>query len=175
MVNPTRTLFGKSSEHEITHHKGYGEAYPHGRSRNRKGLFGGRGLYVGLDGGMLGRSRSVLHGDIDGIDTLRAGLLLGGRCALSPTPVQDDAPRRETRAVEVPRPRSGYLAGELSHPLGKGYDFRPDGCRSLPVGLRGGAVGGLGQRGYTSGGSAREQTQQHNRQKKQQEAAQYPF
>ena len=160
MVNPTRTLFGKSAEHEIPHHHGYGEAHPHRRSGNRKGLFGGRGLYVGLDGGMLGRSRSVLHGDIDGIGTLRAGLLIGGGCALSPTPVQDDASRIYSRAVEVPCPRGRNLAGELFHPLGEGYAFCLVAGRRLPVSLRGGAIGGLALGGYALGSAAREQAQQ---------------
>lgn len=167
MVNPTRTLFGKSSEHEITHNYGYGNAHPHGRAVYRQGLFCGGCLYVGLDGGMLGRSRSVLHRDVNGISALRAGLLIGGGCALSPTPVQDEPPRRDARAVEVPRPRGGDLAGHLLHPLGKGYAFRPDGCRSLSVGMRGGSVGGLGLCGYTPGGSARDQAQQHKSDKGQ--------
>ena len=148
-------LFNQSPENEIPHHQGYGNAHPHRRAGNRQRLFVGGCLYVGLDGGVLGRSRCVLHGDIDGIGTLHAGLLLGGGLSFSPTPVQDDAPRRETRAVEVPRPRGGYLAGELFHPLGEGYAFRLVAGRRLPVSLRGGAVGGIALRGYTPGGSAR--------------------
>ena len=167
MVNPTRTLFGKSSEHEIPHHQGHSNAHPHRRAGNRKGLFGDRCLYIGLDGGMLFRSRSVLHRDIDGIGALHAGLLLGGGLSFSPTPVQDDATRRDASAVEITRPRSGYLAGHLLHPLGKGYAFRPDGCRRLPVSLRGGAIGGLALGGYAPGSAAREQAQQSERDKGQ--------
>lgn len=167
MVNPTRTLFGKSPENEIPHHQGYGDAHPHRRAGDRKGLFVGGSLYVGLDGGMLGRSRSVLNGDIDGIGALHAGLLLGGGLSFSPTPVQDDATRRDASAVEITRPRSGYLAGHLLHPLGKGYAFRPDGCRRLPVSLRGGAIGGLALGGYAPGSAAREQAQQSERDKGQ--------
>ena len=89
----TVILFDKSAEHEIPHHQSYSDTHPHGRTGDRQGLFGGRGLYVGLDGGMLGHTRSVQRGDIDGIGTLHAGLLIGGGCALSPTPVQDDATR----------------------------------------------------------------------------------
>ena len=160
MVNPTRTLFGKSPENEIPHNYGYGDARPHRRAGNRQRLFCGGCLYVGLDGGVLGHTRCVLHCDIDSIGALRAGLLLGGRLALPPAPVQDDASRIDARAVEVPRPRGGYLAGHLLHPLGEGHALRLVACRRLPVCLRGGAIGGLALGGYAPRGSAREQAQQ---------------
>lgn len=142
------------AKHEIPHYQGYGEAHPHRRAGNRQGLFVGGCLYVGLDVGMLGGAGGVLHGDVNGIGTLRAGLLLGGRLALSPSPVQDEASRREARAVEVPRPRGGYVSCHLLHPLGEGYPLRLVPGRRLPVALRGGAVGGLGLRGYSPGSAA---------------------